>query len=115
MLYFAYLLFGAGLTRIERLRVLALVVLFMASVLFWAGYEQAGSSLNLFAERYTDRHLGGSTMPASWFQSLNPSIHRGLRSAVLRPVGMAGAPPSRSVHAVEVHLRPAGHGRWVSW
>ena len=71
-MYFAYLLFGAGLTRVERLRVLALVVLFLASALFWAGYEQTGSSLNLFAERYTDRHWGSFTVPASWFQSLNP-------------------------------------------
>ena len=72
ILYFAYLMFGAGLTRIERLRVLALAVLFLASALFWAGYEQAGSSLNLFAERYTDRHWASLTVPASWFQSLNP-------------------------------------------
>lgn len=72
VLYFGYLLFAAGLTRVERLRVLALAVLFVASVLFWAGYEQTGSSLNLFAERYTDRHLLGWEIPASWFQSLNP-------------------------------------------
>jgi proton-dependent oligopeptide transporter, POT family len=72
VLYFGYLLFAAGLTRIERLRVLALAVLFVASVLFWAGYEQTGSSLNLFAERYTDRHLLGWEIPATWFQSLNP-------------------------------------------
>jgi POT family proton-dependent oligopeptide transporter len=72
ILYFAYLMFGAGLTRVERLRVLALAVLFLASALFWAGYEQTGSSLNLFAERYTDRHWAGLTVPASWFQSLNP-------------------------------------------
>jgi proton-dependent oligopeptide transporter, POT family len=72
ILYFAYLLFGAGLTHIERLRVLALAVLFLASALFWAGYEQTGSSLNLFAERYTDRHLAGMVVPASWFQALNP-------------------------------------------
>ena len=70
--YFAYLLFAAGLTGIERRRVLALVVLFLASTLFWAGYEQSGSSMNLFAERYTDRDLFGWEMPASWFQALNP-------------------------------------------
>jgi POT family proton-dependent oligopeptide transporter len=70
--YFAYLLFAAGLTRIERRRVLAVVVLFLASVLFWAGYEQSGSSMNLFAERFTDRALFGWVMPASWFQALNP-------------------------------------------
>jgi proton-dependent oligopeptide transporter, POT family len=72
ILYFAYLLFFAGLTGDERLRVLVVIVLFIASVLFWAGYEQTGSSLNLFAERYTDRHLGSFVVPAEWFQSLNP-------------------------------------------
>jgi POT family proton-dependent oligopeptide transporter len=72
VLYFAYLLLGAGLTRVERRRVYAVIVLFAASVLFWAGYEQTGSSLNLFAERYTDRHLWGWEVPASWLQSLNP-------------------------------------------
>ena len=51
---------------------LALAVLFVASALFWAGYEQTGSSLNLFAERYTDRHWAGMLVPASWFQALNP-------------------------------------------
>jgi len=72
ILYFGYLMFGAGLTRRERLRVLAVVVLFTASVLFWAGYEQTGSSLNLFAERYTDRQLLGWQIPATYFQALNP-------------------------------------------
>jgi POT family proton-dependent oligopeptide transporter len=72
LLYFLYLLFGAGLTRTEQRRVLVVVVLFAASVLFWAGYEQTGSSLNLFAERYTDRHLWNFVVPAAWFQSLNP-------------------------------------------
>jgi POT family proton-dependent oligopeptide transporter len=72
IVYFGYMLFGAGLNRSERLRVLALAVLFIASVLFWAGYEQTGSSLNLFAERYTERQLFGLEIPATWFQSLNP-------------------------------------------
>jgi POT family proton-dependent oligopeptide transporter len=41
--------------------------------MFWSGFEQAGSSLNLFAERYTDRVLDAFdfTIPAGWFQSLN--------------------------------------------
>ncbi len=70
-LYFAYLLFFAGLDGVERKRVLALIVLFVACALFWSGFEQAGSSLNLFAERYTDRVVGAFTLPAGWFQSLN--------------------------------------------
>jgi proton-dependent oligopeptide transporter, POT family len=74
LLYFAYLLFGAGLSLDERKRALVLIVLFLGSVLFWTGYEQAGSSLNLFAERYTDRAIGlvHFVIPTEWFQSLNP-------------------------------------------
>jgi POT family proton-dependent oligopeptide transporter len=71
-LYFLYLLFGAGLDPVERRRVGVVIVLFVASALFWAGYEQAGSSFNLFAERDTARAVLGFTVPASWFQSLNP-------------------------------------------
>jgi POT family proton-dependent oligopeptide transporter len=70
-LYFIYLLFFAGLDAIERKRVLVLIVLFFACALFWAGFEQAGSSLNLFAERNTDRMVGSFEVPAGWFQSLN--------------------------------------------
>ena len=40
--------------------------------MFWSGFEQAGSSLNLFAERYTQRVLGAYEIPAGWFQSLGP-------------------------------------------
>ncbi len=57
VIYFAYFLIAAGLDREERRRGIVLVVLFLGSALFWSGYEQAGSSLNLFAERYTDRLL----------------------------------------------------------
>jgi POT family proton-dependent oligopeptide transporter len=70
--YFTWLLSGAGLDSAARGRICALLVLFIASTLFWAGYEQTGSSLNLFAERYTDRHWLGFTVPASALQSLNP-------------------------------------------
>jgi POT family proton-dependent oligopeptide transporter len=76
VLYFAYLLFAAGLSLDERKRVLVLMVLFVGSVLFWSGYEQAGSSLNLFAERYTDRAIDmfHFVIPTEWFQSLNPAF-----------------------------------------
>jgi proton-dependent oligopeptide transporter, POT family len=76
LLYFAYLFFGAGLAAQEKKRVVVLLVLFLGSVLFWSGYEQAGSSLNLFAERYTDRvvDMFHFTIPTEWFQSLNPAF-----------------------------------------
>jgi POT family proton-dependent oligopeptide transporter len=74
VLYFAYLFLAGNLSAEEKRRALVVVVLFLGSVLFWSGYEQAGSSLNLFAERYTDRALGSFLIPASWFQSLNPAF-----------------------------------------
>src|ERR1700722_6514783 len=74
VLYFAYLFLAGNLSAEEKRRVLVIVVLFLGSVLFWSGYEQAGSSLNLFAERYTDRALGSFVIPASFFQSLNPAF-----------------------------------------
>jgi POT family proton-dependent oligopeptide transporter len=72
--FFAYLLFFAGLDAVERRRIVVVLVLFIACALFWSGFEQAGSSLNLFAERYTDRLIDsiGFEIPAGWFQSLNP-------------------------------------------
>jgi POT family proton-dependent oligopeptide transporter len=73
--YFAYLLLFAGLEKIERNRVLVVIVLFIASATFWSGFEQAGSTLNLFAERYTDRVMdsfGGWVIPSEWLQAINP-------------------------------------------
>ncbi|MFT3906650.1 MAG: oligopeptide:H+ symporter [Steroidobacteraceae bacterium] len=71
LLYFAYLLTGAGLTSLEKKRVWLLLVLFLGCALFWSGFEQAGSSFNLFAERYTRLQYGALHIPAAWFQSVN--------------------------------------------
>lgn len=57
---------------VERDRMLVASFLIIFSVLFWALFEQAGSSLNLFADRSVDRSLLGWEVPASMFQSLNP-------------------------------------------
>jgi POT family proton-dependent oligopeptide transporter len=56
---------------LERKRLAAIIVLFVFAMLFWGGFEQAGSSLNLFARDVTDRVVGGWEFPASWFQSVN--------------------------------------------
>lgn len=73
-LFFVRIYLRAGLTSIERNRVTMILVLFLASALFWAGFEQAGSSFNLFAERFTMRKLGwlNYEIPAAWFQALGP-------------------------------------------
>ncbi|MDE0000664.1 MAG: peptide MFS transporter [Rhodospirillaceae bacterium] len=72
--FFAYVLGLGGLSSGERGRVIVIAVLIFAAAVFWAGFEQAGSSLNLFAERYTVRDFGNFTVPATWFQSLNPAF-----------------------------------------
>ena len=70
--YFAYLLFFAGLETDERKRVVAMIALFAACAMFWAGFEQAGASFNLFADRHTDRMVFGWEMPAGVLQAVNP-------------------------------------------
>ncbi len=73
-LYFLYLFFGAGLDPVERKRMVVVLVMFLGVASFWSGYEQAGSSLNLFAKRYIDRMVGGFEIPAGWFQSVQPAF-----------------------------------------
>jgi proton-dependent oligopeptide transporter, POT family len=57
----------------ELKRVLVIFILFVFSILFWMTYEQAGSSLTLFADRLTRTTLLGWAYPSSWFQSV-PAI-----------------------------------------
>ena len=59
------------LDRHARDRVFAAMILMIGSVLFWALFEQAGSSLNLYTDRYVDRNMMGWDVPASMFQSIN--------------------------------------------
>jgi proton-dependent oligopeptide transporter, POT family len=72
--YFAYLAFFAGLELNERKRVVAMIALFAACAMFWAGFEQTGASLNLFADRHTDRMILGWEMPAGVLQNVNPAF-----------------------------------------
>lgn len=70
-LFFAAVYAFGKLDKQEKLHVGGIIVFFVAAAIFWAGFEQAGSSFNLFADRYTDRTFFGWEMPASWFQSVN--------------------------------------------
>jgi POT family proton-dependent oligopeptide transporter len=49
-----------------------IVIFFLFAILFWGAYEQAGSTLNLFADRYTRLEVLGFSFPSSWFQSVQP-------------------------------------------
>ncbi|MGE0760178.1 MAG: peptide MFS transporter [Pirellulaceae bacterium] len=98
-LYLGGIFVTGRLSGDEVKRMIVLCILLVAAALFWAGFEQAGSSLNLFAERHTIRSwsgdaadnlpaeavaaeggageaappaAGGFEIPAGWFQSLNP-------------------------------------------
>ncbi|MCA1767150.1 MAG: peptide MFS transporter [Idiomarina sp.] len=70
LFYLSVFIFGK-LTRDEMKRLGALFLVCIASTMFWAGFEQAGSSFNLFARDLTDRMVGGFEIPTTWFQSLN--------------------------------------------
>jgi proton-dependent oligopeptide transporter, POT family len=61
---------GGGRQDVER--VLSIVVLGMFNIFFWMGFEQAGGTMNLFADKLTDRVMFGWQMPASYFQAVNP-------------------------------------------
>jgi proton-dependent oligopeptide transporter, POT family len=75
VVFFIWLFAAKGYSRLERGRFLAIFVLFIASALFWSAYEQAGSTLNLFAERNTNLHAWDfpwwGLFRASYFQSFN--------------------------------------------
>ncbi|HWF48003.1 MAG TPA: peptide MFS transporter, partial [Bryobacteraceae bacterium] len=68
---FGWIFLAGKWTKVERHRLLVILVFFIAACLFWAAYEQAGSTLNLFADKNTRLTLFGYAYPASWFQSLN--------------------------------------------
>jgi proton-dependent oligopeptide transporter, POT family len=78
VLYFLVAFLFFDLDGAEKKRLAVIGVLFLASAIFWSGFEQAGSSLNLFAERYTQRALLRFEVPAEWFQSLGPLFVIGL-------------------------------------
>jgi POT family proton-dependent oligopeptide transporter len=69
--FFGWLFLSGGWTPAEKKRLYVIAVLFVASALFWSVFEQAGSTLNLFADRSTDTTLFGYPFPSTWFQSLN--------------------------------------------
>lgn len=62
----------APLTKQEVDRIKVILVMGLFTIIFWAGFEQAGGLMNLFTENYTDRMIGSFEVPTAWFQSLNP-------------------------------------------
>lgn len=61
-------------TTEEWHRVLAIAILCVFVIFFWMGFEQAGGTMNLFADKLTDRAIAGWEIPASYFQGINPLL-----------------------------------------
>jgi POT family proton-dependent oligopeptide transporter len=69
--FFTWLFSSGQWTKEERRRLIVILVLFLGATAFWAVFEQAGSTLNLFADRSTSNSLFGINFPSTWFQSVN--------------------------------------------
>ena len=63
-----------GFTTVEWKRLAAMAVFFAFAAVFWGAYEQAGSTLNLFADRYTNSEILGFSFPSSWFVSVQATF-----------------------------------------
>ncbi|HWS90270.1 MAG TPA: peptide MFS transporter [Pyrinomonadaceae bacterium] len=71
VLFFGYIFAAGGLDGDEKKRVLVIAVLFVFASIFWSAFEQAPTSLNLFAADFTERTVFGWEVPATWFQTFN--------------------------------------------
>ena len=72
--FFAWMFLAARWTAEERKRLVVVLVLFVAAMIFWSVFEQAGSTLNLFAQRDTRTEAFGVSFPPSWLQSVAPFL-----------------------------------------
>jgi POT family proton-dependent oligopeptide transporter len=87
----------------ERKQVIALFIVVFFVIFFWAAYEQAGSSMNLFADKNTDLHAGSFMIPSSWFQSVNPAailIFAPIFAGLWTSLGRRGREPSTALKMV---------------
>ena len=115
LVYFVYLFVFAGLNGSEKKRVAVIILLFAFATIFWSAFEQAPTSLNLFARDFTDRHIFGWESPTTWMQAANSVF-----VIILAPVfgvlwlalGKRGKNPS-SPAKFAFGLFAAGLGFWV--
>ena len=83
-IYFAYLLLLAGLSSQEKKNVFLLMILFVAAMFFWSGFDQSGGSLSIFARDYTDLSVVGYVIPVGWLQFADPFIRCDICSYLCR-------------------------------
>src|SRR6266853_4713243 len=97
LLYFIYLFVGGGLSGEEKKRVVVIILLFFFAAIFWSAFEQAPTSLNLFARDYTNRIVFGWEMPTLWLQAANSVFVIALApvfAAIWIALGKRGKAPS---------------------
>ncbi|MDB6093035.1 MAG: amino acid/peptide transporter [Verrucomicrobia bacterium] len=70
-LQLALVLYFAFQPSRDNKRIAAILVFFIAAEVFWALFEQSGSSITLFADRLTNNQIFGWSFPSSWWQSVN--------------------------------------------
>jgi len=100
VLYFAIIMITGGLTPGEKKRVVVIGILFVFASIFWAAFEQAPTSLNLFARDFTRRTFFGWEVPAIWFQIINSLfivLFAPLFAAIWLALGKRNANPSSPV------------------
>ncbi len=73
-IYFGGIFLLGNLSAVEKKGMWALLVVCIASAVFWSGFEQAGSSMNLFGRDYTDRMIGTFQIPTTWLQNANSTF-----------------------------------------
>ncbi|HEX6588261.1 MAG TPA: peptide MFS transporter [Longimicrobiales bacterium] len=96
-LFFLSVFFTGGLSGDEKKRVGVIVVLFLFAMVCWSAFEQAPTSLNLFAADFTDRMVGTFEVPATWFQSVNAFfiiLLAPVFAAIWTSMGRRGTDPS---------------------
>ena len=69
--YFTYLLLFSKSTAKEKKQLLVCLILLIVAALFWSAFEQKPTTINLFAQDFTDRTIFGFQVPTVWFQSIN--------------------------------------------
>ena len=72
--FFVWLLRSPVWTPLQRRRLVVVLMLFAGSAIFWGVFEQAGSTLSIFADESTDNRLLGWAFPSSWWQSVNAGM-----------------------------------------
>jgi POT family proton-dependent oligopeptide transporter len=71
VLFLVFNIFRGTSGKTEWSRVGVILVLAVFNIFFWSGFEQAGTTFNIFARDNTQRMIGNWEIPATWFQSIN--------------------------------------------